>query len=108
MKLLKKTVCAAMALTMALSLAACGKQAEEAPVQETPAEEAEPVVTVPTLAELRAANDPIEVLKRNQTVSIVMETRDVSGDLKNQGPVSYRALTLVYGFSLRLTEIRSR
>ena len=31
MKLLKKTACAVLALTLALSLAACGKQAEEAP-----------------------------------------------------------------------------
>ena len=43
MKLLKKTACAVLALTLALSLAACGKQAEEAPVQEAPAEE--PVTT---------------------------------------------------------------
>ena len=41
MKLLKKTACAVLALTLALSLAACGKKAEEAP--EAPAEE--PVTT---------------------------------------------------------------
>ena len=48
MNLLKKTICAALALTLALSLAACGKKAEEAPAQEVPAQEApseEPVTT---------------------------------------------------------------
>ena len=44
MKLLKKTACAVLALTLALSLAACGKKAEEAPeAPEAPAEE--PVTT---------------------------------------------------------------
>ncbi|MGO5049453.1 ABC transporter substrate-binding protein [Dysosmobacter sp. Sow4_B12] len=45
---MKKTICAALALTLALSLAACGKKAEEAPAQEVPAQEApseEPVTT---------------------------------------------------------------
>ena len=48
MNLLKKTICAALALTLALSLAACGKKAEEAPAQEVPVQEApseEPVTT---------------------------------------------------------------
>ena len=45
MKLLKKTACAVLALTLALSLAACGKQAEEAPVQEAPEAPAEAPVT---------------------------------------------------------------
>ena len=48
MNLLKKTICAALALILALSLAACGKKAEEAPAQEVPAQEApseEPVTT---------------------------------------------------------------
>ena len=48
MNLLKKTICAALALTLALSLAACGKKAEEAPAQEAPVQEApaeEPVTT---------------------------------------------------------------
>ena len=45
MKLLKKTACAVLALTLALSLAACGKQAEEAPVQEAPEAPAEEPVT---------------------------------------------------------------
>ena len=48
MNLLKKTICAALALTLALSLAACGQKAEEAPAQEVPAQEApseEPVTT---------------------------------------------------------------
>ena len=48
MNLLKKTICAALALTLALSLAACGKKAEESPAQEAPVQEApaeEPVTT---------------------------------------------------------------
>ena len=48
MKMLKKTICAALALILALSLASCGKKAEEAPAQEVPAQEApseEPVTT---------------------------------------------------------------
>ena len=45
MKLLKKTACAVLALTLALSLAACGKKAEEAPVQEAPEAPAEEPVT---------------------------------------------------------------
>ena len=48
MNLLKKTICAALALTLALSLAACGKKAEEAPAQEVPAQEAPPEEPVTT------------------------------------------------------------
>ena len=43
MKLLKKTICAALALTLALSLTACGKKAEQAPAQEPEAPAEEPV-----------------------------------------------------------------
>ena len=43
MKLLKKTICAALALTLAVSLAACGKKAEQAPVEVPAAPAEEPV-----------------------------------------------------------------
>ena len=87
---------AAIMACIAVLLAGCGakppaepQQPEEEPVQETPEEETEPVITVPTLAELRTANDPVEVLKGHQTVSIVMETRDGSGELTASGEILY-------------------
>ena len=87
---------AAIMACIAVLLAGCGaktpaesQQPEEEPVQETPAEEPQEVVTVPTLPELRAANDPIEVLKGHQTVSIVMEARDSSGNLTASGESLY-------------------
>lgn len=87
---------AAIMACIAALLAGCGaktpaesQQPEEEPVQETPAEEPQEVVTVPTLPELRAANDPIEVLKGHQTVSIVMEARDSSGNLTASGESLY-------------------
>ena len=43
MKLLKKTICAALALTLAVSLTACGKKAEQAPVEAPAAPAEEPV-----------------------------------------------------------------
>ena len=66
------------AACIAALLAGCGTKAPETPQQpeEEPASETpEPVVTVPTLAELRTANDPVEILKGHRTVSIIKETR---------------------------------
>ena len=77
---------------MAALLAGCGTKAPETPQQpeEEPASETpEPVVTVPTLAELRTANDPVEILKGHQ-VSITMEARDGSGNLTASGEILYR------------------
>ena len=81
---------------MAALLAGCGtkapaelQQPEEKPVPEPPVTEADPVVTVPTLPELRAANDPVEVLKGHRTVSIIKETRDDSGELIASGEILY-------------------
>ena len=87
---------AAITACIAVLLAGCGakppaessQQPEEEPVQETPAE-TEPVITVPTLAELRTANDPVEVLKGHQTVSVVMEARDGFGELTASGEILY-------------------
>ena len=80
------------AACIAALLAGCGTKAPETPQQpeEEPASETpEPVVTVPTLAELRAANDPVEVLKGHRTVSIIKETRDDSGELIASGEILY-------------------
>ena len=88
---------AAITACMAALLAGCGtkapaelQQPEEKPVPEPPVTEADPVVTVPTLAELRTANDPVEILKGHQTVSITMEARDGSGNLTASGEILYR------------------
>ena len=81
------------AACIAALLASCGTKAPETPQQpeEEPASETpEPVVTVPTLAELRTANDPVEILKGHQTVSITMEARDGSGNLTASGEILYR------------------
>ena len=43
MKLLKKTICAVLALSLAVSLAACGKKAEQAPAEAPAAPAEEPV-----------------------------------------------------------------
>ena len=88
---------AAITACIAVLLAGCGtkapaelQQPEEKPVPEPPVTEADPVVTVPTLAELRTANDPVEILKGHQTVSITMEARDGSGNLTASGEILYR------------------
>ena len=81
------------AVCIAALLAGCGTKAPETPQQpaEEPAPETpEPVVTVPTLAELWTANDPVEILKGHQTVSITMEARDESGKLTASGEILYR------------------
>ena len=94
---MKKVFSLLLSLTMVMALlAGCGtkapaelQQPEEKPVPEPPVTEADPVVTVPTLPELRAANDPVEVLKGHRTVSIIKETRDDSGELIASGEILY-------------------
>ena len=81
---MKRSFAWMLAAACVFSLAGCGGEKPAA------SDDAEQAIKAPAMETLRAANDPLEVLKNHRTVVIDMESQSASGDVTASGEILYR------------------